>query len=44
MGIAHNELQWGKILWLHLWIGDMYFFCKEVENCVEVILLCHGGE
>ena len=44
MGAAHNELQWGKLLWTHLWIDHMYFFCKEVENLVKVLLLCHGGE
>ena len=40
MGAAHNELQWGKRLWTHLWIDHMYFFCKEVENLVKVLLLC----
>ena len=24
MGAAHNELQWGKLLWTHLWIDHMY--------------------
>ena len=23
MGAAHNELQWGKLLWTHLWIDHM---------------------
>ena len=44
MGTAHNELQWGKLMWKHLWINHMYFFCKEVEILVKVLLLCHGGE
>ena len=46
MGAAHNELQcqWGKLLWTHLSINHMFFFCKEVENLVKVLLLCHGGE
>ena len=44
MGVAVNELQWGKLLWTHLWIDHMYFFFKEVENLVKVLLLCHGGE
>ena len=44
MNAVHNELQWGKLLWTHLWIGHMYFFCKEVENLVKVLLVCHGGE
>ena len=29
MGAAHNELQWGKLLWTHLWIDHMYFFAKK---------------
>ena len=26
MGVAHNELQWGNLLWTHLWIDHMYSF------------------
>ena len=26
MGQAHLQLQWGKILWPHLWMDHMYFF------------------
>ena len=44
MGTAHNEHLWGKFRWTHLWIDHMYFFCKEAENLVKVLLLCHGGE
>ena len=29
MGAAHNELQWGKLLWTHLWINHMYYFAKK---------------
>ena len=29
MGAAHYELQWGKLLWTHLWINHMYFFAKK---------------
>ena len=29
MGAAHNELQWGKLLWPHLWIDHMYHFAKK---------------
>ena len=29
MRAAHNELQWGKLLWTHLWIDHMYFFAKK---------------
>ena len=29
MGAAHNELQWGKLLWTHLWIDHMYYFTKK---------------
>ena len=29
MGTARNELQWGKLLWTHLWIDDMYCFAKK---------------
>ena len=29
MGATHNELQWGKLLWTHLWIDHMYFFAKK---------------
>ena len=29
MGAAHNELQWGKLLWTHLWLDHMYFFAKK---------------
>ena len=29
MGTAHNELQWGKLLWTHLWIDHMYYFAKR---------------
>ena len=29
MGTAHNELQWGKLLWTHLWIDHMYYFAKK---------------
>ena len=29
MGAAHNELQWGKLLWTHLWIDHMYYFAKK---------------
>ena len=29
MGIAHNELQWGNLLWMHLWIHHMYYFAKK---------------
>ena len=29
MGVAHNELQWGKLLWTHLWIDRMYYFAKK---------------
>ena len=29
MGTAHNELQWGKVLWTHLRIDRMYFFAKK---------------
>ena len=28
-GTAHNELQWGKLLWTHLWIDHMYYFAKK---------------
>ena len=24
MGATHNELQWGKLLWTHLWIDHIY--------------------
>ena len=44
MGAAHNELQWGNFLWTHLWIDHMYFFfCKDLDNPVKMLLLCHGG-
>ena len=29
MGTAHNELQWGKLLWTHLWIANMYYFAQK---------------
>ena len=29
MGNAHNDLQWGKLLWTHLWIDRMYYFAKK---------------
>ena len=29
MGAARNKLQWGKLLWTHLWIDHMYFFAKK---------------
>ena len=29
MGTAHNELQWGKPLWTHLWIDHVYYFAKK---------------
>ena len=29
MGAAHNELQWGKLLWTHLWIDHMCYFAKK---------------
>ena len=29
MGAAHNELQWGKLLWTYLWIDHMYYFAKK---------------
>ena len=29
MGATHNELQWGKLLWTHLWIDHMYYFAKK---------------
>ena len=29
MGVAHNELQWGKLLWRHLSFDHMHFFAKE---------------
>ena len=29
MGAAHNELQWSKLLWTHLWIDHMYYFAKK---------------
>ena len=29
MGTAHNELQWGKLLWTHLWINHMYFYAMK---------------
>ena len=29
MGAAHNELQWGKLLWTHLRIDHMYFFWQR---------------
>ena len=29
MSTAHNELQWGKLLWTHLWIDHMYYFAKK---------------
>ena len=29
MGTAHNELQWGNLLWTHLWIDHMYYFAKK---------------
>ena len=29
MGTAHNELQWGKLLWMHLWIHHMHFLAKK---------------
>ena len=29
MGTAHNELQWGGLLWTHLWMDDMYYFSKK---------------
>ena len=41
---AHSELQLGKLMWTHLWIDHMYFFYKEVENLVKVLLRCHRGE
>ena len=39
MGTAHDVLYWGKILWAHLWIDHMYFFCKEVESCQSSLAL-----
>ena len=33
MGTAHNELQWGKLPWTHLWIDHMYFFAKKCRTC-----------
>ena len=29
MGTAHNQLQWGKFLWTHLWIDHMYCFANK---------------
>ena len=29
MGSARNKLQWGELLWTHLWIHHMYFFAKK---------------
>ena len=29
MGVAPNDLQWGKLLWTHLWIDHMYYFAKK---------------
>ena len=34
MGTAHNELQWGELLWTDLWIENMYFFLQRSgESC-----------
>ena len=29
MGVAHNKLQWGKLVWTHCSIHHMYFFAKK---------------
>ena len=29
MGATQNELQWGTLLWRHLCIEVMFFFCKR---------------
>ena len=29
MGTADNKLQWGKLLWTHLWIDHMHYFAKK---------------
>ena len=44
MGTAHHELQWGKFVCTHLCIDHMYFFCREMENLVNLLLLCYGAE
>ena len=35
IGAAHNELRWGKLRWMHLWIDHIYFFvikCRILSN------------
>ena len=32
MGEAHLQLQWGKLLWSHLWIDHMYFFLTDSRS------------
>ena len=29
MGVAHNEIQWGKLVWTHCWIDHMHFFARK---------------
>ena len=29
MGIAHNEVEWGQLLWTPRWIDDVYFFATK---------------
>ena len=44
MGIPHNELQWGKLLWTHLWIDHMYFFLQRSgESCQSSLALPWRG-
>ena len=33
MGTAHNELQWGKLLWAHLWIDHIYILQRSGVSC-----------
>ena len=33
MDTAHIELQWGKLLWTHLWITHVHFLQRKGESC-----------
>ena len=43
MGEGHQQLQWGKLLWSHLWIDHMYCFARpscpsyKVAPCPKIL-------
>ena len=33
MRAAHDDLQWGKLLWTHLWTDHIFYFQRSGESC-----------